>query len=541
MTIPKINSAHGSDTRNIINRAIDLINTQGKSIQDLVAEGQLTPAQYATLIQTVNGLIAKGEVSANDIDPNLGKIGMTLLSDEVIQAISGDAPVNPVIGDATVTTQKLALDAVDFDLLKFAKKSSNLFNKDDVTPGKSIGPTTGEPIDNSNFSLSGFIRIKPNTPISMFNVGRWAQYDSDYNFIISNTQQNFTTDSNAFWLRASVNPLNFGTAQINESSTLKSFEPFYVEFDNTAKSGLILEPSKNTVGHDSILPNSVDPGQTLFFKRPINIFNKNDVIMNRYLDIDGSMITDDRFVTSRNLLRIEPSSRYSISTTTIMNFYDRNGTYITRLIAIPSTGYFDTPSNAYYVKFSINKTLYENAMINKGSLLPYEEHKYKLISTSQFPIEIPSGSGDGGGGNNTSLTYSDKIISEYNETYSGALSAGSTQLVATINGSLLSKEIYMTTNDLNTELVIEVLMDGGAYKPYKLLASDGSGEVPITMENLTVHGSTEFLISAWDIVAKQYAFNLREKQFGKGIKVSVKNNGSTSVNASVRVSGGKYA
>ena len=539
MAIPKINSSHGSETRNIINTAIDLINKQGKSIQDLVAEGQLTPEQYATLIQTVNGLIAKGEVSANDINPNLGKIGMTLLSDEVIQAISGNAPVNPVIGDESVTTQKLALDAVDFDLLKFAKKSSNLFNKDDVTPGKTIGASTGEPVDNSSFNLSGFIRIKPNSPISMFDVGRWAQYDSNYNFILSNTQQNFTTEPNAFWLRASASITRLGTAQINESSTLKSYEPFYVEFDNTAKSGLILEPSKNTVGHDSILPNSVDPSQTLFFKRPSNIFNKNDVIMNRYIDSDGSLITDDRFVTSRNLLSIEPSSRYSIATTTTMNFYDRNGTYITRFSVTPATGYFDTPVNAYYAIFSISKTLYESAMINKGELLPYEEHKYKLMSTSQFPLEIPSGSG--GGSVETTLTYSDKIISEYSETYSGELSAGSTQLVATINGSLLSKEIYMSTNDLHTELSIEILMDDGTYKPYKLLASDGSGEVPITMENLTVHGSTEFLISAWDIVAKQYAFNLREKQFGNGIKVSVKNNGSASVNASVRVSGGKYA
>ena len=517
--------------RNRINQLIDSINAQGKSIQELVAEGQLTPEQYAELIRSVNGLLAVGQVSANDLNPNLGKVGLSLLSDEVIQAMSGNTPVSPIIGDGTVTTQKLAIDAVDFDLLKFAKKSSNLFNKDDVTPGKSIGATTGEPVDNSSFNLSGFIRIKPNSPISMFNVGRWAQYDSDYNFITSNTQQNFTTSPNAFWLRASVSSTSLGTAQINESSTLKSYEPFYVEFDNTEKSGLILEPSKNTVSHDSILPNSVDPGQTLFFKRPMNIFNKNDVIMDRYINSDGSLKTDDRFVTSRNLLRIDPSSRYSVSSTTIMNFYDRNGTYITRLIVVPDTGYFNTPANAYYVKFSINKTLYENAMINKGDLLPYEEHKYKLISTSQFPIEIPS-SGDGG---------SDKIISEYYETYSGTLSSGNTQLVAEINGSLLSKEIYMSTNDLNTELSIEILMDDGTYKPYKLLASDGSGEVPITMENLTVHGSTEFLISSWDIVAKQYAFNLREKQFGKGIKVSVKNNGSTSINATVRVSGGIYA
>ena len=54
MVIPKINSAHGPDTRNIINRAIDIINSQGKSIQNLVAKGQLTPKQYAELIAIVN-------------------------------------------------------------------------------------------------------------------------------------------------------------------------------------------------------------------------------------------------------------------------------------------------------------------------------------------------------------------------------------------------------------------------------------------------------------------------------------------------------
>ena len=539
MVIPKINSAHGSDTRNILNRAIDLINVQGKSIQDLVAKGQLTPTQYATLIQAVNGLIAKGEVSVNDIDPNLGKIGLSLLSDEVTRAISGNASVNPIIGDSTVTTQKIALSAVDFDNINFVKKSSNLFNRGDVTTGKSINPTTGSPSDNASFNLSGYIRVSPSSTYNMIDVGRWGLYKSDFSFISSNTQQSITTTSETFYMRVAVASVRLGTAQLNRGS-IKSYEPYYVEFDNSNKTGLIIEPSKNTVDNEAIKEGAVDLTQTTFFRKPNNLFNKFDVIQNRRIDGFGNLVTDDLFVTSNNFQKIEPSTKYSFSNTFVIAIYDANENHIVTQTITQGTGEYTTPANAALVKFSVSKSIYENAMFNKGSLLPFEEHKYKLFSTPQFPLEIPSGSG-GGGGSDTSLTYSDKIVSEYYETYSGSLSSGSTQLVATINGSLLSKEIYMSTNDLNTELSIEIRMDGGTYKPYKLLASDGSGEVPITMENLIAHGSTEFLISAWDIATKQYAFNLREKQFGNGIKVSVKNNGSTSVNASVRVSGGKYA
>lgn len=67
MVIPKINSAHGSETRNIINRAIDIINTQGKSIQDLVAKGQLTPKQYAELIAIVNDTATTADLETLNI------------------------------------------------------------------------------------------------------------------------------------------------------------------------------------------------------------------------------------------------------------------------------------------------------------------------------------------------------------------------------------------------------------------------------------------------------------------------------------------
>lgn len=71
MVIPKINSAHGSDTRNLINRAIEVINRLGIDVQTLVANGQLTPSQYAELLSVVNNNLKSGDVSLNDLSPDV--------------------------------------------------------------------------------------------------------------------------------------------------------------------------------------------------------------------------------------------------------------------------------------------------------------------------------------------------------------------------------------------------------------------------------------------------------------------------------------
>ena len=112
MVVPKINSAHGSETRNIINAAIDSINTQGKSIQDLVAEGQLTPEQYAELIEKVNSNVQKGDISIFDINKNYGKIDQSFLSLGLLEQIAGTSPILSEVADGSVTTKKHADKAV---------------------------------------------------------------------------------------------------------------------------------------------------------------------------------------------------------------------------------------------------------------------------------------------------------------------------------------------------------------------------------------------------------------------------------------------
>lgn len=112
MVVPKINSSHGSETRNIINAAIDSINMQGKSIQDLVAEGQLTPEQYAELIEKVNSNVQKGEISIFDINKNYGKIDQSFLSLGLLEQIAGTSPILSEVADGSVTTPKYAMNSV---------------------------------------------------------------------------------------------------------------------------------------------------------------------------------------------------------------------------------------------------------------------------------------------------------------------------------------------------------------------------------------------------------------------------------------------
>ena len=131
MTIPKINSSHGSETRNIINAAIDSINVQGKSIQDLVAEGQLTPSQYAQLIKNVNGLIAKGDIQIND------------LSEDLFNALKESDPTFNLLAvprDKSVTPVKTT----------FMETGKNLFNINDVKSGYSLNSYGDEVVSESN-------------------------------------------------------------------------------------------------------------------------------------------------------------------------------------------------------------------------------------------------------------------------------------------------------------------------------------------------------------------------------------------------------
>src|SRR5699024_9829209 len=135
------------------------INVQGKSIQDLVAEGQLTPEQYASLIQTVNGLISKGEVKPDDLSPELL---------EIINSSDGTPfEILSIPRDKSVSVEKT----------DFINKTENLFDPTKMTFGKTINALTGVISDNTAQSISDFIDVRDIDSIYRNNLSAIMRYD----------------------------------------------------------------------------------------------------------------------------------------------------------------------------------------------------------------------------------------------------------------------------------------------------------------------------------------------------------------------------
>lgn len=163
--IPKINSSHGSETRNIINAAIDSINAQGKSIQDLVAEGQLTSEQYAQLITVINGHLKSGDVSLYDIDFNLKKIGLEHLSEEVKKSLTGETPILSEVADGAVSEVKILDKAVSPRKSNFFVSSKNLATEifEEWTMLNVAGSWLIQKETSGYFGSMQFVKIQPNT------------------------------------------------------------------------------------------------------------------------------------------------------------------------------------------------------------------------------------------------------------------------------------------------------------------------------------------------------------------------------------------
>lgn len=112
MKLERTGSLWNRENRNGINSNWERLESLLDVINKMVVEGQMSAAQYSQLITTLNGLIKKGEVSVSDIDKNKGKLDQTYLSDELLQQMAGNTPINAVPADGSITNVKIVDRAV---------------------------------------------------------------------------------------------------------------------------------------------------------------------------------------------------------------------------------------------------------------------------------------------------------------------------------------------------------------------------------------------------------------------------------------------
>lgn len=541
MTIPKINSAHGSDTRNVLNRAIDVINVQGKSIQDLVAKGQLTPTQYANLIQTVNGLISKGDIKTEDLDKNNFLIDETMISDSFRKIVTGNAPIHAVPADESLTTRKYVDKSVTPEKTDFFLISNNKFNKNTVLDGKSID-LDGSIINDSNRWLSDYIEVPSNKIMSVTSgTHRIALYDENKAFISrsgvsSDSLIDLSSTPNVKFIRIS-GTMDKNKVMVNNGSTLRKYVPY---------SKVLKKEHAPDVNFEEIDNISVHPSQEVHFRNSKNLYNRFKLQKNKTLDPYGKVISEEgRYLSDPIILdpnkpiatKYEDGFRYAI--------YDRDGNNISRSNKIANQNLVieiaELPG-AYSMLVSPVEIQKDQIMINEGeNSLPYEDYGFKLVSTPEVPISIdnsivPQGSGSGGGSSSPSIAGSTQIFESINGSYaSNAL----TDVYSTTNTSELDY-LEFSSNSLLAEIIITYIDGEGVKKDYKIINASNTTELPQTIENMVLYGGVDVEFLKYDEGANDYKIAIKNLKFSNGFKVKIRNMHSSTINIAVQMAGRYY-
>ena len=109
-----------------------------------------------------------------------------------------------------------------------------------------------------------------------------------------------------------------------------------------------------------------------------NLFDKDNVILNKRLDSSGNLtVTDNNYCTTDYFIGVEVNTTYysstQISGSACVCCYDINKNHLQRLIYL-NTNTFTTPNNTAYIKVSLLKTNLDIEQIEKGSATSYEAY-----------------------------------------------------------------------------------------------------------------------------------------------------------------------
>lgn len=186
---------------------------------------------------------------------NSDRLKLENLSDEVLQAMAGNTPVNAtpgpkgvteekvadgaisarVIGDNQVISDKVENKAIDENKVSFpalyVKKNKNLIDLTKVKKGVYIGVGGGGENPHASYAATEFIRIKPNTTYTHHRPDQMAFYDINKKYIsglgtTSDRTRTFTSPPNAYYLRSTIFVSYLDEAQIEENFYATKYEPF---------------------------------------------------------------------------------------------------------------------------------------------------------------------------------------------------------------------------------------------------------------------------------------------------------------------------
>ncbi len=243
-------------------------------------------------IKPVSGKIQSQELNDNFsyLDSNKrGKdelVGMSGLTQEVKENMTGGSVA--VVGNKSVGTNSIKSGSVTEEETTFIEVSSNIFNKNDVIPRKTINDN-GDLIDSTALCVSHNIPVVPGETLTWNgNNNQYirAFYDEGGNFISVHKQvvTSFIAPENAYILKVVVFIGNLDLIQINRGNTLLSYEPFKRLLDDKLIADKSITSNKTTdlgtlgvinLSSPFVAPNIDTSNKKLIFTKGFNIKYKN--------------------------------------------------------------------------------------------------------------------------------------------------------------------------------------------------------------------------------------------------------------------------
>ncbi len=316
--------------------------------------------------------VSKGQVSVFDVNKNLGKFDQTYFTDEFLQQMSGNTPINATPSDYSITQKKMATPYLE------AIKGKNLFDKSAVTNGKYVNMGTGNLSPNESYSASDFIKVEPNTTYTISGTGQqYAIYDSSKNYIRGiGSSRTFTTADNEVYVRISLFTTELNLVQVELGSIATSYEDYNTYYLN----------------NDCItkIPKEKVDIETIDYIKSVNLFDKSAVTNGKYVNMgNGNLSTNANFSAS-DYIEVEPSTSYCFSnfnTGTQGAYYDSSKVFISGI----GTKVTTSPSNAKYMRFGCPSVDIPTMQLQKGkNTTAYEPYGGKFISYESISSEAKS-------------------------------------------------------------------------------------------------------------------------------------------------------
>ena len=364
----------------------EIIEGYEESISKLQALETDYEPQLTSLTEQLAQTVKKGEVSVSDIDKNLGKFDQTYMSDELLQQMVGDTPINTVPADGSLTTAKLADKAVEYsktNFIDYEVVSSNYFNKEDAILDTFLTDAGHVPM--ATYFVSGIFQ-SPETSSWVAHPCRYLKvYNADGSRnLFTNTGDNLAVKTFEVpaggWFEFAGPMTRLNSAQVNKGTVLEPFEEYKepivlfpeLSFTETQKDELL---STAKFGYDQLDFMQMTPPSSNYFDKSTA---KIDILLSTASYSDFADYFTSQIITS------EDESAWTIYPCRVVRVFDSSGNRIhfnnsgsnhdPQTINVPAGGSFE---------FSGHISVINTTQVNKGdTVLEYEPFR---SSAPTFP------------------------------------------------------------------------------------------------------------------------------------------------------------